>query len=224
MGLEEGNSPDSVSLQRALGLPGWNTIPYFAYCFQRYYKTGEKGRGKWSLSLYTWGLSTQCVNNVLSTTVLVSRSQELTIKYALSWRNGLQKYCMIHHPHQYYPPLIIHQHCNFWLNTILFCCLAEKLILSKVNFSGLSLHLFYVTVTLLGAAGFFYLFVGVFCVWCGFCCCFKWLIFSFVSAKPFTSKVKQMRLHKEDFEILKVIGRGAFGEVCMWRRCKEGFE
>ena len=34
-----------------------------------------------------------------------------------------------------------------------------------------------------------------------------------VSAKPFTSKVKQMRLHREDFEILKVIGRGAFGEV-----------
>lgn len=33
------------------------------------------------------------------------------------------------------------------------------------------------------------------------------------SAKPFTSKVKQMRLHREDFEILKVIGRGAFGEV-----------
>uniref|UniRef100_A0A8I3N2B6 Serine/threonine-protein kinase MRCK alpha n=1 Tax=Canis lupus familiaris TaxID=9615 RepID=A0A8I3N2B6_CANLF len=31
-------------------------------------------------------------------------------------------------------------------------------------------------------------------------------------AKPFTSKVKQMRLHREDFEILKVIGRGAFGE------------
>ncbi|XP_035177984.1 serine/threonine-protein kinase MRCK alpha isoform X4 [Oxyura jamaicensis] len=36
-----------------------------------------------------------------------------------------------------------------------------------------------------------------------------------VSAKPFTSKVKQMRLHKEDFEILKVIGRGAFGEVAV---------
>lgn len=35
------------------------------------------------------------------------------------------------------------------------------------------------------------------------------------TAKPFTSKVKQMRLHKEDFEILKVIGRGAFGEVCI---------
>ncbi|XP_026142341.1 serine/threonine-protein kinase MRCK alpha isoform X4 [Carassius auratus] len=33
--------------------------------------------------------------------------------------------------------------------------------------------------------------------------------------KPFTSKVKQMRLHKEDFEILKVIGRGAFGEVAV---------
>ncbi|XP_024909378.1 serine/threonine-protein kinase MRCK alpha-like [Cynoglossus semilaevis] len=32
-------------------------------------------------------------------------------------------------------------------------------------------------------------------------------------ANSFTSKVKQMRLHKEDFEILKVIGRGAFGEV-----------
>jgi len=49
-------------------------------------------------------------------------------------------------------------------------------------------------------------------------------MFSFVSAKPFTSKVKQMRLHKEDFEILKVIGRGAFGEVCMSRRWKQGFE
>ncbi|XP_075994751.1 serine/threonine-protein kinase MRCK alpha isoform X3 [Genypterus blacodes] len=34
-------------------------------------------------------------------------------------------------------------------------------------------------------------------------------------AKPFTGKVKQMRLHKEDFEILKVIGRGAFGEVAV---------
>ncbi|XP_039604147.1 serine/threonine-protein kinase MRCK alpha-like isoform X2 [Polypterus senegalus] len=34
-------------------------------------------------------------------------------------------------------------------------------------------------------------------------------------AKPFASKVKQMRLHKEDFEILKVIGRGAFGEVAV---------
>ncbi|XP_072356338.1 serine/threonine-protein kinase MRCK alpha-like isoform X9 [Scyliorhinus torazame] len=34
-------------------------------------------------------------------------------------------------------------------------------------------------------------------------------------AKPFTVKVKQMRLHKEDFEILKVIGRGAFGEVAV---------
>uniref|UniRef100_A0A8C9G6I9 non-specific serine/threonine protein kinase n=1 Tax=Pavo cristatus TaxID=9049 RepID=A0A8C9G6I9_PAVCR len=41
--------------------------------------------------------------------------------------------------------------------------------------------------------------------------------FSFVSAKPFTSKVKQMRLHKEDFEILKVIGRGAFGETACFR-------
>ncbi|XP_063049342.1 serine/threonine-protein kinase MRCK alpha-like [Engraulis encrasicolus] len=34
-------------------------------------------------------------------------------------------------------------------------------------------------------------------------------------AKPFASKVKQMRLHKEDFEILKIIGRGAFGEVAV---------
>ncbi|KAG8443852.1 hypothetical protein GDO86_009153 [Hymenochirus boettgeri] len=34
-------------------------------------------------------------------------------------------------------------------------------------------------------------------------------------AKPFATKLKQMRLHKEDFEILKVIGRGAFGEVAV---------
>lgn len=47
---------------------------------------------------------------------------------------------------------------------------------------------------------------------------FKLFFYSpFFSAKPFTSKVKQMRLHKEDFEILKVIGRGAFGEVCVKR-------
>ncbi|XP_048829940.1 serine/threonine-protein kinase MRCK alpha isoform X6 [Brienomyrus brachyistius] len=34
-------------------------------------------------------------------------------------------------------------------------------------------------------------------------------------AKPFASKVKQMRLRRDDFEILKVIGRGAFGEVAV---------
>ncbi|MGH0122851.1 UNVERIFIED_CONTAM: hypothetical protein FKN15_008558 [Acipenser sinensis] len=47
-----------------------------------------------------------------------------------------------------------------------------------------------------------------------------------VDAKPFTSKVKQMRLHKEDFEILKVIGRGAFGErdgyILTPRLCAKG--
>uniref|UniRef100_A0A671QV80 non-specific serine/threonine protein kinase n=1 Tax=Sinocyclocheilus anshuiensis TaxID=1608454 RepID=A0A671QV80_9TELE len=30
--------------------------------------------------------------------------------------------------------------------------------------------------------------------------------------KPFTTTVKEMRLHRDDFEMLKVIGRGAFGE------------
>ncbi|XP_066439051.1 serine/threonine-protein kinase MRCK gamma [Eleutherodactylus coqui] len=34
-------------------------------------------------------------------------------------------------------------------------------------------------------------------------------------AEPFGSKIKQMRLKREDFEILKVIGRGAFGEVAV---------
>ncbi|XP_030626238.1 serine/threonine-protein kinase MRCK beta isoform X2 [Chanos chanos] len=33
--------------------------------------------------------------------------------------------------------------------------------------------------------------------------------------KPFTSTVKEMRLHRDDFEMLKVIGRGAFGEVAV---------
>uniref|UniRef100_A0A8C7MZ64 non-specific serine/threonine protein kinase n=1 Tax=Oncorhynchus kisutch TaxID=8019 RepID=A0A8C7MZ64_ONCKI len=33
--------------------------------------------------------------------------------------------------------------------------------------------------------------------------------------KPFTTTVKEMRLHREDFEMLKVIGRGAFGEVAV---------
>ncbi|XP_069494212.1 serine/threonine-protein kinase MRCK beta isoform X2 [Ambystoma mexicanum] len=34
-------------------------------------------------------------------------------------------------------------------------------------------------------------------------------------AKPFTRVVKEMQLHREDFEIIKVIGRGAFGEVAV---------
>ncbi|XP_053783560.1 serine/threonine-protein kinase MRCK beta isoform X4 [Desmodus rotundus] len=34
-------------------------------------------------------------------------------------------------------------------------------------------------------------------------------------AKPFTHLVKEMQLHREDFEIIKVIGRGAFGEVAV---------
>uniref|UniRef100_A0A8D3AF32 non-specific serine/threonine protein kinase n=1 Tax=Scophthalmus maximus TaxID=52904 RepID=A0A8D3AF32_SCOMX len=33
--------------------------------------------------------------------------------------------------------------------------------------------------------------------------------------RPFTTTVKDMRLHREDFEMLKVIGRGAFGEVAV---------
>ncbi|XP_021565782.1 serine/threonine-protein kinase MRCK beta [Carlito syrichta] len=36
-----------------------------------------------------------------------------------------------------------------------------------------------------------------------------------VQAKPFTQLVKEMQLHREDFEIIKVIGRGAFGEVAV---------
>ena len=37
----------------------------------------------------------------------------------------------------------------------------------------------------------------------------------FFLVKPVTKHVKGLRLSKEDFEILKVIGRGAFGEVCV---------
>ncbi|XP_077409706.1 serine/threonine-protein kinase MRCK beta isoform X6 [Vanacampus margaritifer] len=33
--------------------------------------------------------------------------------------------------------------------------------------------------------------------------------------KPFTSTIKELRLHRDDFEMLKVIGRGAFGEVAV---------
>ena len=39
-----------------------------------------------------------------------------------------------------------------------------------------------------------------------------------MSVKPVTNRVKSLRLCKEDFEILKVIGRGAFGEVCVVKR------
>ena len=33
--------------------------------------------------------------------------------------------------------------------------------------------------------------------------------------KGVSDRVKSLRLCKDDFEILKVIGRGAFGEVCV---------
>ncbi|KAG9344876.1 hypothetical protein JZ751_010567 [Albula glossodonta] len=35
------------------------------------------------------------------------------------------------------------------------------------------------------------------------------------TVKPFTTTLKEMRLHRDDFEMLKVIGRGAFGEVAV---------
>jgi hypothetical protein len=38
-------------------------------------------------------------------------------------------------------------------------------------------------------------------------------LFSFAAKLP-VSKLKQLRLQREDFETLKIIGRGAFGEVC----------
>ena len=39
--------------------------------------------------------------------------------------------------------------------------------------------------------------------------------FIFLIVKPVVNRVKALRLCKDDFEILKVIGRGAFGEVCV---------
>ena len=42
-----------------------------------------------------------------------------------------------------------------------------------------------------------------------------YVLFFFLSVKSVAQKVKEYRLCKDDFEILKVIGRGAFGEVCV---------
>lgn len=35
--------------------------------------------------------------------------------------------------------------------------------------------------------------------------------------KPIVQMIKKLRLSRDDFEVLKVIGRGAFGEVCVVR-------
>ncbi len=35
--------------------------------------------------------------------------------------------------------------------------------------------------------------------------------------KPIVTKVRELRLKKNDFDIIKVIGRGAFGEVAFVR-------
>lgn len=35
--------------------------------------------------------------------------------------------------------------------------------------------------------------------------------------KPVATLIKQLRLSRDDFETIKIIGRGAFGEVCVVR-------
>lgn len=40
---------------------------------------------------------------------------------------------------------------------------------------------------------------------------------NFLLVKPVVVKAKALRLCREDFEVLKVIGRGAFGEVAVVR-------
>lgn len=40
---------------------------------------------------------------------------------------------------------------------------------------------------------------------------------SLFAVKPITTCIKNLQLTREDFEIVKVIGRGAFGEVCVVR-------
>lgn len=37
----------------------------------------------------------------------------------------------------------------------------------------------------------------------------------YVTVKPVVQRVKALRLSRDDFEVIKVIGRGAFGEVCV---------
>lgn len=41
--------------------------------------------------------------------------------------------------------------------------------------------------------------------------------FNFIAVKQAVLNIKQLRLSRDDFEILKVIGRGAFGIVCVVR-------
>lgn len=36
-----------------------------------------------------------------------------------------------------------------------------------------------------------------------------------ITVKPITQYIKTLRLARDDFDIVKVIGRGAFGEVCV---------
>uniref|UniRef100_F7EZM2 non-specific serine/threonine protein kinase n=1 Tax=Ornithorhynchus anatinus TaxID=9258 RepID=F7EZM2_ORNAN len=45
---------------------------------------------------------------------------------------------------------------------------------------------------------------------------------SLPAVTPFVTKVKELRLQRDDFEILKVIGRGAFGEVAVVREKNSG--
>lgn len=41
----------------------------------------------------------------------------------------------------------------------------------------------------------------------------KYICFLFIIVKPVATRVKHLRLKRDDFDTLNVIGRGAFGEV-----------
>lgn len=43
------------------------------------------------------------------------------------------------------------------------------------------------------------------------------IVCCYILVKNAVQRIKQLRLSKDDFEILKVIGRGAFGIVCVVR-------
>lgn len=59
--------------------------------------------------------------------------------------------------------------------------------------------------------------IGMYQLICKYLFIYKTVFFFSFLAKPVVSLVKKLRLSRDDFEIIKIIGRGAFGEVCVVR-------
>lgn len=97
------SAPETLLLQTVLGfyLSGIQYIILLT-AFKYIKEREKKMEMKLNLKIHSV-FFIECVNNVLSATVLPCKSQVLTFKCSLRWRSSCQKHCIIHCVCQYSP-------------------------------------------------------------------------------------------------------------------------